>query len=161
KISNFDVLDLLVASDELLLGELIEHVQCYFIEREHSWLKSNFVTILHTVFQLSSCKKLVDYCLDTICNDPNPFLISDDFTSLNDDIFLELIKRDELEIEEADIWEHLIKWGIYRTPGIEERKLSEVKKFSKKNFMDLKETLDPFIPYIRFHDISSKDFFNK
>ncbi|CAG8589579.1 10732_t:CDS:2, partial [Acaulospora morrowiae] len=161
KISNTDVLDLLVASDELLLRELLDHIQDYLIEREASWLNSNFITTLHTIFQLSCCKKLVDYCLDSISNDPKPFFSSENFSSFKKDIFLELIKRDELKIEEVDIWERLISWGIFQTSGIKEMKPSDVKKFSEKDFKNLKGTLDPFIPYIRFHEISSKDFFCK
>ncbi|CAG8496064.1 9229_t:CDS:2 [Acaulospora morrowiae] len=161
KISNTDVLDLLVASDELLLRELLDHIQDYLIKQASSWLKSNLITTLHTVFQLSCCKKLVDYCLDSICNNPKPFFSSENFSSLKKSIFLELIKRDELKIEEVDIWEHLIKWGIFQTSGIREMKPSDVKKFLEKDFKNLKGTLDPFIPYIRFHEISSKDFYNK
>ncbi|CAG8586371.1 7878_t:CDS:2 [Acaulospora morrowiae] len=137
EVSKLDVLDLLVASDELLLGELIIYIQDYFINQGHSWLKT------------------------TICNDPEPFFTSESFPSLNKDIFLELIKRNDLEIDEVDIWEHLITWGLHQTQEIEKMKLSDVMKFSEKNFTDLKKTLDPFIPYIRFHEISSKDFFNK
>ncbi|CAG8562830.1 16562_t:CDS:2, partial [Acaulospora colombiana] len=134
-VSGFDILDLLVASDEFLLEELIKHVQNYFIEHM-TWLEQNLFTVLNTIFQLI-------------------------FPSLNKDIFLELIKYDELKIEEVSVWEHLIKWGIHQTPGIKGMKSSDVKKFSEKNFKDLKNTMGPFIPYIRFYEISSNDFFNK
>ncbi|CAG8557920.1 3723_t:CDS:1 [Acaulospora colombiana] len=160
-VSNFDILDLLVASDELLLSELTEHVQNHLIEHTDSWLEQNFIKVLHTIFRLVSCKELKDHCLKSICDNPKPFFDSEDFLSLDKDIFLELIKCDELIIEEADIWEHLIKWGIYQTPEIEGMKSSDVKNFSDKNFKDLKKTMNPFILYVRFYEISSKDFFNK
>ncbi|CAG8544209.1 1388_t:CDS:2, partial [Acaulospora morrowiae] len=160
-ILNSDILDLLIASDELLIGELTDCIQDHFIKKQYSWVKSNFTVIFQAIFQLPSCKKLVDYCLDSICIDPEPFFASDDFTLLDKNIILEVIKRDDLEIEEPIIWDHIIKWGIYRTPGIGGRKLSEVMSFSKNNFMDLKESIIPFISHIRFYDISLKDFHNK
>ncbi|CAG8500609.1 17617_t:CDS:2 [Acaulospora colombiana] len=159
KVSSFDILSLLVASDELLLEELFQHVQSHLIKKESAWIKQNFVTILHTIFRLVSCKELKDYCLELICDNPKPLFDSENFPSLDKDIFLQLIKRDELNFEEVDIWEHLIKWGIYQTPGIEE--LTDKTKLSEKNFKELKKTVNPFIPYIRFYEISSKDFFNK
>ncbi|CAG8455450.1 2725_t:CDS:2 [Acaulospora morrowiae] len=161
KVSNVDVLNLLVASDELLLGELSDHIQSYLIEQEASWLQSNLIIILHTVFPLFNSGELVNHCIEYICKTPVPFFTSKDFLSLNEDILFELIKREELTLEETDIWECLIKWGIHQTPGIKRMKPSDAKKFSEKHFENLKETLDRFIPYIRFHEISSKDFFNK
>ncbi|RGB27975.1 hypothetical protein C1646_717286, partial [Rhizophagus diaphanus] len=49
KQSSEDILKLLVASDELLIDELFEYVQNYLIERRNSWIRQNFVHVLHTV----------------------------------------------------------------------------------------------------------------
>ncbi|RIA93814.1 BTB/POZ protein, partial [Glomus cerebriforme] len=66
KQAGADILDLLVASDELLIEELITFVQKYLIENHTEWLRNNLVNVLHTVFQLESCKQLQDYCLESI-----------------------------------------------------------------------------------------------
>ncbi|CAG8783411.1 10579_t:CDS:2, partial [Acaulospora morrowiae] len=66
KISRSDILNLLVASDELLLDELIEHIQDHLIKRESQWLKQNSIMVLHTVIKLFSCKELQEYCLESI-----------------------------------------------------------------------------------------------
>ncbi|CAG8553227.1 11819_t:CDS:2, partial [Acaulospora colombiana] len=152
---------LLIASDELLLDELIEYIQDYIIKKESSWLKQNLFLVLHTVIQLVSCKKLQDYCLEFICDNPGPFFSSKDFLSFDKEVFLELIKRDDLGIEEIEVWEHLIEWGVHRTPGIRQKESFDPKDFSKKDFNDLKKTLDPFIPHIRFYNVSLKDFYCK
>jgi hypothetical protein len=107
-----NILGLLVASDELLLEELLNHVQDYLIEKQSTWIEKNFVLVLHTVFKLSSCKKLQDHCVESLCADPQPFVTSKDFPSLDKDILYELLKRDDLQIEEAVAWDSLIKWGI-------------------------------------------------
>ncbi|RHZ84128.1 hypothetical protein Glove_85g115 [Diversispora epigaea] len=153
-----DILGLLAASDELILEELFKHVQNYLIEKESAWLNQNLVKVLRIVSRLASCKQLQDYCYESICTDPYPFFISEDFSILDKDIFLGLIGRDDLGIEEIDLWNHLIKWGISQTPTIKQK---DVKKFTDANFGNLKKTLDPFISHIRFYEISSKDFFNK
>ncbi|CAG8498242.1 10859_t:CDS:2 [Acaulospora colombiana] len=160
-VSSFDILGLLAASGELLLEELTNNVQTHFLEHGNSWIKENFITVLHAVFRLASCRELKDYCLESICSDPSPLFDSESFPSLDKDIFLELIKREGLKIEEVNIWEYLIKWGICRLSGIEEKKPSNVKEFSERNIKDLKKIIDPFIPYIRFYEISRKDFHDK
>ncbi|RHZ84101.1 hypothetical protein Glove_85g102 [Diversispora epigaea] len=157
-VSSSDILGLLVASDELILEELFKHVQNYLIEKEAVWVNQNLVKVLPIVSKLANCKQLQDYCYESICADPDPFFTSKEFTILDKDIFLELIKRDDLEIEEIDLWDHIIKWGISQTLTIKQK---DAKKFTDADFGDLKKTLDPFISHIRFYEISSKDFFNK
>jgi len=66
KHSGSNILELLIASDELLLEELFKHVQDYLIERLTNWVEKNFVPVLHTVFKIPNCKKLQDHCLESI-----------------------------------------------------------------------------------------------
>ncbi|RHZ43251.1 hypothetical protein Glove_816420g5 [Diversispora epigaea] len=157
-VSSSDILGLLVASDELILEELFKYVQNYLIEKETAWLNQNLVKILLIVSKLASCKPLQNYCYKSICADPDSFFASEDFPILNKDIFLELVKRDDLGIEEIDLWDHLIKWGISQTLTI---KQNDVKKFTDADFENLKKTINPFISHIRFYVISSRDFYNK
>src|SRR5436305_1966423 len=107
-----NVLDLLVASDELLMEELVTFVQKYLIENQTKWLQNNFVKVLHTVFRFEGCKRLQDYCLESICKDPEPFFNSPKFLALEKSILLGLLKRDDLQIDETELWNYLIKWGI-------------------------------------------------
>ncbi|CAG8448182.1 4512_t:CDS:2 [Funneliformis mosseae] len=160
KNSGEDILGLLVASYELLLEELFKHVQNYLIEKKNLWLNQNLVLVLHTVFKLASCKKLQDYCLDSICADPLPFFTSNEFPSLEKDILHSLLKRDDLQIEESVAWDHLIKWGVNQTPCLGSSN-SDRAKWDDKCYEALKQTLEQYIPLIRFLDISSADFFDK
>ncbi|EXX57669.1 uncharacterized protein OCT59_006042 [Rhizophagus irregularis] len=157
KQSGEDILSLLVSSDELLIDELFNHVQDYLIEKQTSWVQKNFVLVLHTVFKLTSCKKLQDYCLESICEDPESFISLKMFSSLDKDILFGLLKRDDFQIKEIDIWDCLIKWGIEQTPGLG----SDRTKWNNENYEALKKTLNQFIPLIRFVEISSEDFFDK
>jgi hypothetical protein len=155
-----NIFGLLVASDELLLEELFNHVQDYLIEKQSTWIENNFVLVLHIVFKLSSCKKLQDYCLESIFSDLQPFNTSKEFPSLDKDVLYDLLKRDDLNIEEIIAWDYLIKWGIEQTPGLGIKKRDRT-KWNNKNYEALKKTLNEFIPLIRFTAISSADFFDK
>ncbi|CAG8766796.1 24982_t:CDS:2 [Gigaspora margarita] len=99
KQSGRDMLSLMVAADELLLEELVIYVQDYLVTDQCSWVQQNFVQVLHTVFRLSNCKKLQDFCLESICEDPQPFFISSDFNELDKEILFDqrmLIYQQEL-----------------------------------------------------------------
>ena len=86
-----NVLDLLVASDELLMEELVTFVQKYLIENQPDWLQDNFVKVLHTVFRFENYKQLQDYCLESICDDPVSFFNSANVSTLEKHILLEII----------------------------------------------------------------------
>ncbi|GBB99915.1 hypothetical protein RclHR1_03680010 [Rhizophagus clarus] len=159
KQSGEDILRLLVSTDELLIEELFNHVQDYLINKKTSWVHKNFVIVLHTVSQLTSCKKLQDYCIKTICKDPHPLISSKAFPLLDEEILFDLLERDDFQIEEIAAWKCLIKWGIKRTPGLESD--SNRTKWNNKNYEALKKTLEHLIPLIRFVKISYEDFFNE
>ncbi|CAI2168017.1 9313_t:CDS:2, partial [Funneliformis geosporum] len=113
-----DILDLIVASDELLLDELVTSVQEYLIKNQ------------------------------TEC-----------FPKLEKNILLGLIKQD-LQIDEIELWNYLIKWGIAQTSELEGKQISNLSSWDEKDFMALKRSLKQFIENIRSFDISSKDFIN-
>ncbi|RIB01470.1 hypothetical protein C2G38_2230702 [Gigaspora rosea] len=160
KQSGRDMLSLMVAADELLLEELVIYVQDYLVTDQCSWVQQNFVQVLHTVFRLSNCKKLQDFCLESICEDPQPFFISSDFNELDKEILFGLVKREDLRIDETEMWDYLIQWGIARTPGLGPNN-NDISNWNSVCFAALKETLDQFMPYIRFTEISRADFYDK
>ncbi|EXX57872.1 hypothetical protein RirG_203180 [Rhizophagus irregularis DAOM 197198w] len=150
-------LELLISSDELLLEELFNYVQDYLIEKQITWVQQNFVLILKSVYKLINCKKLLGYCLGLICVHPLPFFFSNNFVSLDTEILHELLKRDDLQVEEITVWDSLIKWGIKKA-GLKDKPQNE---WTDKNREDLKNTMNGIVPLIRFTYINSKDFFDK
>ena len=87
-----DILEVLVASDELLLEELVQYLQEHLIEKQQNWVDKNFVLVLNTIYKLASCKILQDHCLETICFDSKLLIASDNFISLDKDILYELLE---------------------------------------------------------------------
>src|ERR1043166_8246243 len=111
KQSGEDIFELLIASDELLLEELSNHIQDHLLEKHVDWIQQNFVLVIHTVFKFADCKKLRDHCLESICSDPRSII-----PSLENGLLLDLLQGDDLRIDEIEIWNCLIQWGIERTP---------------------------------------------
>ncbi|GBB89880.1 hypothetical protein RclHR1_01670031 [Rhizophagus clarus] len=106
------ILDLLIASDELLINELLDHIQDHLINVKTEWLKKNFSTVLHVVFERETCKGLQIYCMDKICWNPKIIFDSKEFLKFEDYILVALLKQENLQIEEIELWDYLIKWGI-------------------------------------------------
>ncbi|CAB5372136.1 unnamed protein product [Rhizophagus irregularis] len=137
-----DLLKLLVASDELLLNELHNAIQDYLLLRKSDWLQRNFSLVHKTVFQLELSKGLQEFCLETICEDPQTIFRSKDFTNLEEEILIGLLVRNDLDMEESVIWDHLLEWGIAQNPEL----TIDVSKWKNEDFTLLKETLDNLIP---------------
>ncbi|PKY21925.1 hypothetical protein RhiirB3_525391 [Rhizophagus irregularis] len=155
------ILELLVATDELLLGELFEHVQDYLTKKQTAWVQENLFLVLHIAFKITRCKILQDYCLEFICSDlVRPFITSENFLSLEKDALYGLLKRDDLHSDEIVIWDSLIKWGIKQTPGLGSEN-SDRTKWNNENYEALKKTLNQHIPLIRFVEISPAEYFDK
>ncbi|PKK71662.1 BTB-domain-containing protein [Rhizophagus irregularis] len=152
-----DILELLIASDELLLEELVEYLQEYLIQQQKNWVQQNSVFILN---KFASYKKLQDYCLESACEDSQPFITSKNSLLLDKDFLYSILERNDLQIKEIDAWNYLIKWGIEQTPGLESEN-NDVSKWTNENYKNLEKTLRQFIPLIRFTEISPIDFFVK
>src|SRR5437763_1189597 len=136
------ILVLIIASYELILDELFNFAQDHLMIKQSSCIYQNFILVVHTVFRLSSCKKLQDYCLESICADPQLLITSQTFPSLDKDILYDIFKRDEFQIEEIVAWDCLIKWGIEQTPGLKDKN----DEWDNKDYEALEKTLSRFIP---------------
>ncbi|GBC38342.2 hypothetical protein GLOIN_2v1842978 [Rhizophagus irregularis DAOM 181602=DAOM 197198] len=123
-----------------------------WISKKNNMIIFNKPNVTPTVF---------DIILKYIYTDPEPFISSKMFPSLDKNILFGLLKRDDLQVEEEIVaWDCLIKWGIEQTPGLG-NKNSDRTKWNNENFEALKKTLNQFIPLIRFVGISSGSFFDK
>ncbi|RGB37355.1 hypothetical protein C1646_756974 [Rhizophagus diaphanus] len=60
-------------------------------------------------------------------------------------------------MDEIQVWEHVIKWGFTQNPELP----SDPTNFSKNDFNILRNTLQQCVPYIRFHNLTSKEFLKK
>ncbi|CAG8602006.1 2180_t:CDS:2 [Ambispora gerdemannii] len=93
---------------------------------------------------------------DIILSDPQSFFTSSDFTTIEEDILLALLKRNDLEMDEVDIWNHVIRWGIAQTPTIE----NSIGHWTPEEFEAMEKTLHECIPLLRFFEMSPPEFYD-
>ena len=141
KQSSDDVLELLIASDELLLEELFNHIQDYLIQKQASWIREDIFLVMKTTLNVANCQKLYEHCITTVCKNPQPFFTSKKFPSLGKDNLFNLLERYDLKIKEIVAWDYLIHWGIEQTPGLGNKNINRA-KWNQENFEALKETLN-------------------
>ncbi|CAG8543235.1 2374_t:CDS:2, partial [Ambispora gerdemannii] len=87
-----------------------------------------------------------------------------DILHLNQEILLRLLKHNNLGIEEGILWDNVIKWCRSQTPLINEKNdnnYTNLSEWTLEDFRALGKTLEPFVPFIRFFEISSADFYDK
>src|SRR5579863_1019352 len=109
------ILDFLVTADELILEDLIDYLQAYLIENHSDDLKQNFASLHRIVFEHDSFTKLQDFCTTFAASNPEEIFKSNDFHSLKESLLLSILKRDDLNMPETEIFEHVIQWGIAQT----------------------------------------------
>ncbi|RIB08324.1 BTB/POZ protein [Gigaspora rosea] len=119
-----DALDLLIATDELLLTELSDHVQEYLLHQQSNWLQNNLIVLWEKVHLIESCRKLQEYCLQIICKNPLYLFESNKFLSMDSSLLEPFLKLDNLQIEEVEIWDHIIRWGVAQNPSLDIAKIS-------------------------------------
>jgi len=152
-----EVLKLLIVVNEFNNQPLISCVQEYLIEKQSEFLHQNLVGILETVHQHEAFTNLLEFCLGKICEETEILFNFDKVVNLKAPILELLLKRDDLNLDQIIVWDHLIKWCLAQNPTISQ----DVSKWSKEEVTVMKRTLHRYIPLISFYHISSENFFYK
>ncbi|CAG8557732.1 6460_t:CDS:2 [Acaulospora colombiana] len=111
--------------------------------------KPNISTKVFDIVIKDDLTLLQNFYNDIILRKPEVIFDSGDFKKLDEATLASILKRDDLQLEETKIWNHLIEWGIARTPDLPE----DVNKWKNKDFDALKERLKLCLPHIRFFQI--------
>ena len=152
-----DIIKLLVAANELCLGELITYIQSFLIENKENWMEQNFGLIYQTSFKKNVFMELQKYCNDLISKEPDKIFKSLNYSSTSENLLVSLIQNDNLQISELQVWEHVLKWGLAKNPELP----SDPTNFSKEEFNTLKNSLQQCIPFIKFYNLTSEGFSDK
>ncbi|KAG9306430.1 hypothetical protein G9A89_003540 [Geosiphon pyriformis] len=99
------ILELIVAAEELILENLINHLEDYLIEHHAKELKENFLTLRETSYKYPSFKKLQDFFAKIAVRNSVAVFNSQDFTSLDQCALVSFLQRDLFDLQEAEIWE--------------------------------------------------------
>ncbi|RHZ53150.1 hypothetical protein Glove_450g22 [Diversispora epigaea] len=157
KLENSVLFNFLIASNELELDELVEHLQYHLVNNNASWLRLNFAQVYRTSYQVKNFKIIRDFCNDIIAKYPNTIFESENFHSLPEDALVSILKQDDLQLEESKIWEHVIEWGKAKNPNLP----TNLDKWTSDNFLSLKRTLKGCLPHIRYFSFSNDDVVEK
>jgi hypothetical protein len=150
------LLDILIAADELMLETLINYAQDYIIENYGDDMKKNFALLYQTVFDYDSFQKLHSFCTEIASTSPQEIFESDNFTAIKENALISLLKRDDLGMNEIDVWKCVIKWGIAQIPSLQ----SDLQTWSHEDFAAFGKTIQQCLPLVRFFHISSVDFYH-
>src|SRR5206468_3071371 len=99
---------------------------------------------------------LWNFCLEKICEKPKILFDSDKFINLKAPLLELLLKRDDLNMDEIEIWESLLKWCF-----AQQNVKNNPNEWNKDDITKIERSLYRFIPLIRFYDIGPADFFYK
>ncbi|RIB22557.1 hypothetical protein C2G38_2140165 [Gigaspora rosea] len=159
-LENFEaatIFDLLIALNEFQFTELVERIQFYLIDNYASWLRLKFSRIYQISFDNENFNALQQFCISILVKHPSMIFNSDDFKTLQENAFIALLKRDDLQMEESEIWDKVILWGKERTQDLP----SNLEEWTDENFKSLKATLQHCLPHIRYFQIPSEDVLKK
>jgi hypothetical protein len=158
----------MIASDDFKLNQLIKSAEDFLIENHSQFLRNDPIEILQTIFHRQIFNNLQEFCLETICFEPEILFNSVKFINLPAPILEIILKRDDLNLDEIEIWENLIKWGLAQEPTFKEGIFKchhDSSYITGKDFREkfdvFKRILHNFIPLIRFYEISYDNYLNK
>src|SRR5205823_11247415 len=95
------------------------------------------------------------FCGQLLAQQPNTLFTSSYFTLLDKTTLLDFIKRDDLNIDEIEIWKNLIKWAFDQNP---KPFCCDINQFTQDDFNKLESQLKDFIPFVKFFNISKDDY---
>ena len=150
------ILQFLVAADELGLSKLVQHIQEYFTNNEE-FLHKDPVSTLQVIYQHETLESLKDCCLEIISEEPRILFSSQKFPLLEKPIITMVLQRDDLNMEEIDIWDSLVRSLLVHCLNISK----DDSTWSLEDSANVKQIIQEFIPLIRFYDISNEDFYLK
>ncbi|EXX76001.1 BTB/POZ domain-containing protein [Rhizophagus irregularis DAOM 181602=DAOM 197198] len=150
--NEISLVDILIASDELELLEIYRQLEKRLLENESAWkLPRDFITLC----KHDHLTKLYQVAIELVCKNPKFIFKSKEFLNMEEEHLIQILKRDELKLEEIEIWDYLIEWGIENTDSISNDDLTE---WSPMYFKELEKTLHNCIPHIRFSQMFPKEF---
>ncbi|CAB4412224.1 unnamed protein product [Rhizophagus irregularis] len=152
-----EFLKILVAADNLHLQELINYLQKYLIENKPEWIVQNFGFTQQISSESDNLLELQEFCTNLMVQFPEKILLSFNFTSLSEKSLISLIKRDDLQMKEVEVWEHVLKWGLAKNSTL----IPDPKTWSDDDFRKMGNTLEYCLPLVRFFSLSPKEFSQK
>ncbi|RHZ87285.1 hypothetical protein Glove_37g185 [Diversispora epigaea] len=111
--------------------ELSEKLENHLIQSKASWLRTHFTFIYHVIFKHNKFKNLKNFCNNIIVKQPRIIFESAEFSSLYESALLSILKCDDLQMNEKEIWDYVIKWKTAHNPTLPQK----MEEWSDENIM--------------------------
>jgi hypothetical protein len=147
----------LATADKLNLQELVVYLQNYLIEDKSEWLEQHFGFIQEIISKSNNLLKLQEFCTNLMVQSPEKVIKSLNFTSFPEKSLISIIKSDDLQMKEIEVWEHVLKWGLAQNPTL----IPDPKTWTDDDFRTMKDTLQRCLPFVRLFCLSAKEFSQK
>jgi hypothetical protein len=144
--------EMLMAVDELNLSELNEHVQKHMITEANDWVSANLMLCLRLCSQLGACQILQEHCEFIIAEEPSLLFDSPDYTSLDEEVLIRVLKRADLNVDENIVWSKVLEWSLAQADLTNAPQ--DMDKWSKDEVVTFKKTIAPLLPLVRYVSIS-------
>src|ERR1043165_5753886 len=115
-------------------------------------MEQNFNLIYQTSFENDSFLGLRRFCTNLMSKEPDKIFNSSTFSLIPENLLISLNQNDSLQMNEIQVWENVLKWGLSQNPELP----SDLASLSKDDFSTLKNTLQHCIPFIKFDNLTSK-----
>ncbi|CAG8766133.1 16252_t:CDS:1, partial [Gigaspora margarita] len=145
--NNVCLVDIFISADEIELLELCKQIKKHLLETESAWkFPKDFITLCqHNVIDL------YNVAIYLVCKNPKVVFESKEFLELGEDHLISLLKSDDLRLDEIEIWDYLVKWGIKNSNYI---LTGDLTNWNPTDFVELEKTIHNCIPHIRFSQMS-------
>src|SRR5687767_3962796 len=100
----------------MYIEEIVNYLLQHLIENHQKFLQQDPVNLLQIIMQHEVCSPLKDFCLDYICERPTLLFDSENYSFLDKNTLLILLNRNDLFMDEVDIWNYLFKWSVAQLP---------------------------------------------
>ncbi|GBC28905.2 carbohydrate-binding module family 13 protein [Rhizophagus irregularis DAOM 181602=DAOM 197198] len=96
--------------------------------------------------------------LELMSKEPERIFNSIDINSISEKSLISFIQQhDNVQTNVIQVWEHALKWSIAQNPGLP----SDPSNYSKDDFITLRGSLQQFIPFIKFFNLTPKEYLDK
>ena len=147
-------LSLLDGASKIALVDLLIEIEAYLIEKQKEWIEQNIVTVHTYALSTAPLKELLNYCNGIMVSHPNLVFKSNDFATLPKETLINLLKNDDLKMEEDDICMSVVQWATKQVPELELG--LDVDDWSSHDINTVKNIIAECIPHIRFFNMSSE-----
>ena len=150
---NVSWIVLLKGANKLGLSTFCTAIGDHLIEQHEEWIKQNVLAVHNFASSTDSLQQLGDYCNQLMLSSPGIIFKSSNMVDLPKATLISLLKNDELDMEEVDIWLSVVQWVITQIPGLSDSPTN----WSPNDVNAVKDIITECMPHIRFFNMSSEE----